>query len=154
MMAERLAATLAAASFLAAACPSFFGAVADKDRPKIFLQGKNARASEQMVVSANQHTPWHKKNCSNIPERPRGTAVPLGLPSLCPNIPLRIVCRHSKSHPCQLTTESCAISYRGGLLGGAYLKTRLCVMSSLFTRWYAGRSSSAAYHCAMCGKLG
>ena len=37
---------------------------------------------------------------------------------------------------------------------GAHLKTRLCVMSSLLTRWYAGRSSRAAYHCAMCGKLG
>ena len=37
MMAERLAATLAAASFLAAACLSFSGVVADKDRPKIFL---------------------------------------------------------------------------------------------------------------------
>ena len=38
MMAERLAATLAAASFLAAACLSLSGAVADKDSPKIFLQ--------------------------------------------------------------------------------------------------------------------
>ena len=38
MMAERFAATLAAASFLAATCLGFSGAVADKDRPKIFLR--------------------------------------------------------------------------------------------------------------------
>ncbi len=50
-MAERLAATLAAASFRAAACRPFSGAVADKDRPKIFLQGSNVGISEQLSVT-------------------------------------------------------------------------------------------------------
>lgn len=44
MMAERLAAILAAASFLAATCRSFSGTVADRDSPKIFLRVWQIRA--------------------------------------------------------------------------------------------------------------
>jgi len=51
MMAERLAATLAAASFLAATCCSFSGVVADRARPKIFLQQCNAIYAPVLAVS-------------------------------------------------------------------------------------------------------
>ncbi len=51
MMAERLAATLAAASLLAATCLSFSGVVADRARPKIFLQQRNAIYAPASFIS-------------------------------------------------------------------------------------------------------
>ena len=53
MIAERLAATLAAASFLAATCRSFSGTVADRDSPKIFLRAW--QISSLKMLSERKH---------------------------------------------------------------------------------------------------